>query len=102
MDQKIKDFWNKLNSSITDLWKNNKIFLFVFGILIFIIKFRSIIIDLLISNSKKIVEETKKTDENLKNSEENYKKESEYFVDKAKKISEEKVEVKEDWYKNEK
>lgn len=99
MDQKIKDFWNKLNSDIAELWKNNKLFLIIFGVLILVIKFRTIIINLLIENSKELMKKNKEKDKNLQQQEEDYKKQSEYFLEKAKESSKDKSPIKEDWYK---
>lgn len=99
MDQKIKDFWNKLNSDVNELWKTNKLFLIIFGILILVIKFRTIIIDLLIKDSKKIMNETQQTDKNLQQKEDDYKKQSEYFSKKAEENSNNKSPVDENWYK---
>ena len=48
-----QSFLQKLNAPIGILWENNKKFVIGFGIIILIIKFREVIIDLLISSSHK-------------------------------------------------
>ena len=57
MDEKIKSFFAKFKMSLTDLWTNNKIFVIIFGLLIVVFKFRSVLIDLIVAGGKKQVEE---------------------------------------------
>lgn len=63
----ISAFWAKLNSNIGDLWNESKLFLLVFGVIIVVIKFRQLLIDLIVSNSKTLFDNaTKESDASQK------------------------------------
>ena len=66
---------------------------------IIIIKFRSIVIDLIVSSSKELIKNTKNNDSKLSQKENEFRKEADELIEKAKKASEQKIDVEEDWYK---
>ena len=47
-------FRSKLRTDIGELWQENKLFVFVFGALILVIKFREILINIIVANGKTI------------------------------------------------
>lgn len=97
MDEKLKAFWAKLNSDIADLWEKDKLFLIIFGVLILVIKFRSILIDLIISNSKTIFNDAKKEDANLKQQEDQANQAADQLVKHAEEIGKNEGTVTDDW-----
>lgn len=96
---KEQSFWEKLSSSPADLWKNNKLFLIAFGAIILIIKFRSLLIDLIVSDSKKVFDNAKKQSDTLKSEEDSANKKANDLVASADKKLQEKPTVDEDWNK---
>lgn len=100
MDEKLKAFWAKLNTDVKTLWSGNKMFLIGFGLLILIVKFRNVIIDLLVANSKTVLNDAVKKDTELKAEEDKANNAANKLVDEAKKLSDNKPTVDEDWYKN--
>lgn len=61
----LKAFWEKLNSDAKYLWDNDKVFFIGFSLVILVLKFRTILIDILVSNSEQIFNKTKTTDTSL-------------------------------------
>lgn len=93
-------FWDKLNTPIKSLWENNKGFIIVFGLLILIIQFRQVILDMLISGARKELDTAKTKDAQLASEEKQANDQANKLVDEAKHLSDNKPEVKDDWYKN--
>lgn len=99
MDEKIKNFIAKLNSSISELWAKDKIFLVVFGILILIVKFRDVIIDILLKSAKTEMDQAGKKDEKLAQQENQAKEDAAALVQKSKEEPLQNKPVTEDWNK---
>lgn len=89
----------KFEMSLSDLWSNHKIFLIIFGILIVTWKFRSILIDLLISDSKKTMDDAKKKDGDLASQENKAKSDADALVKKAQEEPSKQKSVDDDWYR---
>lgn len=98
-EQKQPGFLEKLQMDPATLWKNHKGFLIGFGVLILIIKFREVIIDILVSSSKTVLEDAKKKDSSLRADENAANNAANKLIDDAKKLDENKPKVDEDWYK---
>jgi hypothetical protein len=62
-------FLEKLSQPVTTLWQESRVFLLVFGIIILIVKFRDVIIDLILGEAKHQVDTATKTDAQLKSQE---------------------------------
>lgn len=101
MDEKLKVFWAKLNSSFSDLWANNKLFLLVFGVLIVIVKFRQVLIGIIVAGSKRLLESTANKDSRLAMEEEEAKRKADELVKKAQEEPNQEKPVDENWHKNE-
>ncbi|CAK0741621.1 conserved hypothetical protein [Azospirillaceae bacterium] len=99
MDEKLKTFWNKLNSGLGNLWEKDKIFLIVFGVLILVVKFRSLLIDLIASDAKNIFNKAKQVDSTLAKQEDNYKESAKKLVKEANRTKNSDP-VSEDWNKS--
>jgi hypothetical protein len=95
---------NDIEAKANDLWQNHRWLFVLVAIPVAIFKFRSVIIDLLVADSKKIATETAKKDvvlavqENTANSEANTIIKT---ADAAKKVSDD-SEVKDNWYEKDK
>lgn len=99
MDDKLKALWEKIKQMAISLWTNSKSLIIISAILIFIIKFRDLLISLIISDSKKLEADAKKKDADLSKQENQANDEANKLVDKAKQESLEKPPVNDDWYK---
>ena len=53
---------NDIEAKLKDIWANNKLLLVLVAIPLLILKFRSVIIDLLVKDSRQIVDDTAKKD----------------------------------------
>lgn len=98
MKEKLQAFWAKLNSGVGNLWENNKIFVIIFGVIIFVIKFREVLISLIVADSKKIFDNATKESDGLKKQEDSYNSSADKLVEKAKQKTNNDT-VTEDWYK---
>lgn len=98
-EQKQPGFLEKLQMDPATLWKNHRGFLIGFGLLIVVIKFREVIIDFLVSNSKTILEGAKKQDATLRADENAANAAANKLIDDANKLSQNKPKVDEDWHK---
>jgi hypothetical protein len=92
-------FIDKFKAPIGDLWDNHKVFLIIFGIAIIVFKFREVIIDLLVSDSHKKVDEAQKKDVELRAEEKQANDQANQLVKEAENLSHDKPKVDEDWYK---
>ena len=99
MDEKLRSFWQKLNSDAKDLWAKDKIFFILFGILIIIVKFRDVLISMLVASGKRVMDDAKKKDEQLASQENQAKTESERLVEQAKQEPSKETPVDDNWYK---
>jgi hypothetical protein len=92
---------NDIENKLKDIWANNKLLLVLVAIPLLILKFRSVIIDLLVKDSRKIVDETTKKDDALKTEQTVANTKADQIIvdaNKAKKDSDSQT-VNEDWNK---
>lgn len=92
-------FLDKFKLDAKTLWDNHKLFLIFFGALILIVKFRDVLIDILVSSSKKLLQDTKDKDKVLVNEENKAKDDAAALVQKAKDEPLKEKPVDDDWYK---
>lgn len=92
-------FIDKFKAPLSDLWDNHKVFLIIFGIAIIAYKFREVIIDLLVSDSHKKVDEAQKKDVELRAEEKQANDQANQLVKEAESLTQNKPKVDEDWYK---
>lgn len=95
-------FLDKFSLDAKTLWNNHKLFLIFFGGLILIVKFRDVLIDILVSSSKKLLQDTKDKDTVLAGEEQKAKDDANALVQKAKEEPLKEKPVDDDWYKNNK
>lgn len=62
-------FWTKVTSDIDDLWEKDKGFVIAFGVIILAVKFREILIDLIVNSGKALFQNAEKQNTVLTNQE---------------------------------
>lgn len=92
-------FFDKFSMSFGDLWANHKLFLIGCGALILIVKFREVLIDILVSSSKTLIADTKKQSDVLVTQENEANKQANDLIAKAKEEPSKNTPSDDDWYK---
>lgn len=109
MKDKLKAFWakiqpilstigTKIHADIADLWEKDKAFLVIFGVIILSVKFRQIMISLLVSGGKLLFAKSQQTSETLEKQEANYNSSADKLVEQAKETVQSDTSVGDDWY----
>jgi hypothetical protein len=99
MDEYLKELWAKAVAKLKEVWEKNKLFILILIPLLILAKFRDLVIDILVSSSKKLMEKTKKADAQLKQEQDSANNAANKIISDADKLSENKPDVDEDWYK---
>jgi hypothetical protein len=99
MDQYLKELWAKAVQKLKEVWEKNKLLILIIIPLILLAKFRDLIIDILVSSSKKLVEKTTKDSAELKQEQDAANNEANQIIADADKKSENKPKVDKDWHK---
>lgn len=99
MLDKLKALWARINQPLVDMWNKDKIFLVIFGVVILIIKFHSILINLIVNNSKKLLAKTVAKDAVLAKEENAANTSADEYVKKAEDEPKKATTVDENWYK---
>lgn len=92
-------FWTKLNSGFGELWSSSKLFVIIFGVLILIIKFKSVIIDILLKDSKDVLQNTIDKDAKLQQQQNAANDAANALIKQAEDLDKNKPGVGEDWNK---
>ena len=92
-------FLEKFNAPLEILLSQYKVFFIIFGVVILIIKFHSILIDLIVSSSKKTVDNATKQDNSLKIEENRANDQANQLKEEAKDLGQNKPKVDENWNK---
>lgn len=90
-------FIDKFKAPLSTLWDNHKVFLIIFGIAIIAYKFRSVIIDLLVADSHKKVDEAQNKDVQLREEEKQANDQANQLVKEAEALSKDKPKIDENW-----
>lgn len=98
-EEQKPSFLDKFSLPFGTLWDKYKIFLIIFGIFILIWKFRSLIIDLLVSDVHSTMDKAKKEDATLRQEEKEANDQANKLRQEADALSKDKPEVDEDWHK---
>lgn len=91
-------FKEKLEAPLTVLWTNYKWFLIIFSLLILAYKFKDVIIDILLKNSKRVLSETSKKSDSLLKEENKMNEQANNLIEESNKLNSNKPSVNEDWY----
>lgn len=92
-------FWTKVNSELSDLWEKDKNFVLLFGVIILGVKFRQILISLIVSSSKALFDKAESKSNALDQKEQNDNSDAEKFVQEAKELPNSEKPVDDNWYK---
>lgn len=98
-DPKELSFVEKLQAPVSTLWAKHKGFLIGFGLLILIVRFRSVIIDFLVADVHKTVDKAEKKDESLRQEQNAANDQANQLRKEASEIGQNKPTVDEDWHK---
>lgn len=93
-----KSFLDKFNAPMSVLWDNHKTFLIIFGLLIILFKFKDVVFDLLVNNSRKIVQDTKEQDKSLKADQDQANNKANELIKEAESLNVNKKEIDENWH----
>ena len=99
MGDKLKAFWTKVNSEIKDLWNKDKAFLFTFGFLILVVKFRDLMISVLVNSGKRVEDKSQKQSDVLTTQENQANQQANQLTQQAQDLPQTETPVTEDWYK---
>lgn len=97
--QKLASLRDFLAQDAKDIYNQNKLYFFIFGAIILVIKFRDILISILVNSGKREVESAKKEDQQLSAEAKKANDDANKLVDDSKKLGENKPPVDEDWNK---
>lgn len=92
--------WQRLKTQVTDLWDKDKGIFLLIAIAAVIVKFRDILLDLLINSAKRVDQNAQKQDSKLANQETQLKQQADAAVQQAAKDAPKDGPVSDDWYKN--
>ena len=81
------------------LWSDHKLFFIIFGLLVLIVKFREILIDILVKSTKDTMNDATKKDDKLKTEEDQAKAAADKLVEDAKNEPSKEKPVDDDWFK---
>lgn len=99
MEQKLQALKDKVKNLFSSLWNSNKLYFYLIGTVLIIIKFRELLINMLVSSSKVIFSSSQKKDDLLSSQEKTDNKEADRLVEEASKLPSEEKPVDENWYK---
>lgn len=97
--KKQSSFKDKLNSPLSTLWSENKMFFVVFIVIILIYKFQDVIIDVLVENSKSILNKTRNESASLKEASDLLNSKSNQLINESNELLNKKSKIDEDWHK---
>lgn len=98
MIDNLKALWAKIKAVASDLWSKYNIFLIIPAAILLIIKYRDLIIDILLNSSKRVEDKAKKEDSKLATEENQAKTQADELVKKAAEEPSKEQPVSEDWY----
>ena len=89
----------KMDQDLKDLWVHDKLFLFLFGVVILAWKFRTLLIDLLVSDSKQVQIKAEAKDSKLAAQETDANEQADALVEQANREASKETTVDENWNK---
>jgi len=98
MSEEKPSFVDKFSMPLGTLWDKYKIFLFIFGVFILIWKFRSLIIDLLVSDVHTTMDKAEKTDAKLRQEEQVANDQADQLRQEAEALGKDKEKIDENWH----
>jgi len=99
MGAKLKALWAKIKQQITDLWDKDKGIFLLIAIAAVVVKFRDIMLDVLINSAKRVDKNAQKQDSKLADQETQLKQQADAEVQQAQQDAPKDGPVSDDWYK---
>jgi hypothetical protein len=99
MGSNLKALWAKIKATVSDLWDKDKGIFILIAIAALIVKFRDIIIDILVQSSKNVQDKAEKKDAQLASQESDAKAQADQAVADAAAEPAKQEPVTDDWYK---
>jgi len=99
MGAKIAALWQSIKKQWTDVWDKDKGIFFLVALAAVVLKFRDILIDILINSAKNVEKNANKKDEKLASQEADLKTQADAQVQKAQDEPKKETPVDDDWYK---
>lgn len=97
--QTLANFKSLLSKDISELWDNYKSFLLVFGAIVLTVKFRQILIDLIVKASKSLFNSAEKKSSSLQEKEDINNKKADELVKESENLPQKEEPTNDDWYK---
>jgi hypothetical protein len=97
----IKDILALSEKDLNTIWQNTKVFVIPLVALGIVIKFRDILISLLVNSGKRIYQNTQQKNNKLQNQENQANQKANDLIQESDSLPEEKTKTEEDWYENE-
>jgi hypothetical protein len=95
----LKALWVKLNTNISELWSDSKVFVIIFGVLIVILKFRSILVNFIVLGAKSIFNQASQQSSADQNQESKDNNNANDLINQANILPDNQPPVTPDWYK---
>lgn len=99
MLESLKAAWAKLKEQIASLWDKDKGWIVAIVAVGLFVKFRDILIDILINSAKRVKDDADKKDQKLSTEETQLKQQADAAVQDAQNESKKEKPVTDDWYK---
>jgi hypothetical protein len=99
MGAKLAALWAKVKQQVTDLWDKDKGIFLLIAIAAFIVKFRDIIIDLMINSAKRVDKNAHTQDTKLADQETDLKQQADAAVQQAQQDAPKDGPISDDWNK---
>ena len=99
MGDKIKALWAKIKQQFVDVWDKDKGIFVLVALAAIAVKFRDIIIDILINSTKRVKDKADKKDETLAAQETQLKQQADQAIQDAQDEPKKEQPVDDDWYK---
>ena len=93
----LQSLWLKLNTDLKALWKDDKVFIIAFAVIIAVIKFRQALIGILVASSKNLFNSTQKISDALQQKEKASNDQANQLVQDSEKLSDSEDPVTDDW-----
>jgi hypothetical protein len=95
----LKSFYAKASQDVKDIWAQDKVFFIAFGAIILTIKFRDILISLLVSSGKRVFTKAQTQDADLAKQETQANQQSDQLVQDAQNAPSKEKPITDDWNK---
>lgn len=98
--QSVKDYYNnKVKPFLKNMWLQNRVLFWISAAIVLVIKYRDILISILVNSGKKIYTQSQQKSDELQKQEKDLNDQANALVDQAKNAPDSEKPVDPDWYK---